>query len=364
MKILTYLSERLGLLMSTFSSFVSHLLHPWGEVGRGAVILLLLISCQKAEQTYDDTPQGNLDALWTMIDQRYCFVSYKEKELGINWADIHQKYSQRLSPKMSKAQLFEVLCQMLSELKDGHVNLYTSLDVGRNWSWKDDYPLNLDTEVRDQYLGTDYHLAGGMKYRILPDNIGYVVYESFASAVGDGNLTDMFHVMRTTSGIIIDIRGNSGGDLTNCDHFCERFTNEKRLVGYTAHKTGTGHDDFSTPEPEYIEPSKGLRWQKPVVVLTNRSCYSAANTFVRNMREMPLVTIMGDQTGGGSGMPFSSELPIGWSVRFSACPSYDVNMQHTEFGIKPDIPSSLDPTKAQQGIDTMIEQARAFLRTK
>ena len=82
------------------------------------------------------------------------------------------------------------------------------------------------------------------------------------------------------------------------------------------------------------------------------------------MREMPLVTIMGDQTGGGSGMPFSSELPIGWSVRFSACPSYDVNMQHTEFGIKPDIPSSLDPTQAQQGVDSMIEQARAFLRTK
>ena len=46
---------------------------------------------------------------------------------------------------------------------------------------------------------------------------------------------------------------------------------------------------------------------------------------------------MGDQTGGGSGLPFSSELPGGWSIRFSASPIYNAKMQHTEFGIKPDI---------------------------
>ena len=70
----------------------------------------------------------------------------------------------------------------------------------------------------------------------------------------------------------------------------------------------------------YIEPSKGIRWQKKAIVLPNRSCYSATNTFVRDMKECPLVTIMGDRTGGGSGLPFSSELPNGWSIRFSACP--------------------------------------------
>ncbi|EKC55562.1 hypothetical protein LEA_15281, partial [human gut metagenome] len=47
------------------------------------------------------------------------------------------------------------------------------------------------------------------------------------------------------------------------------------------------------------------------------------------------VTVMGDRTGGGSGLPFSSELPNGWSVRFSACPVLDVNKQHTEFGMTP-----------------------------
>ena len=324
-------------------------------------LMLGFCSCQTGESEYDETPQTNLNALWTIIDQQYCFLEYKESELGISWADIYTKYSARLNSKMTRSQLFEVLCQMLSELKDGHVNLSSSLDLGRNWSWKEDYPLNLDAELRDAYLETDYNLAAGVKYRILSDNIAYVVYESFQNGVGEGNLDDMFYTLRMCNGMILDIRGNGGGELTNAEKLASRFTNEKVLVGYRAHKTGTGHSDISPLEPEYITPSKGVRWQKKCVVLTNRSCYSAANTFVRDMKEMPLVTIMGDSTGGGSGLPFTSELPIGWSVRFSASPSYDAQKHQIEFGIVPDIPCSLDAGKAAQGVDTMIEAAREFL---
>ena len=325
------------------------------------IFVCLLTSCQQSDYSYDETPQGNLDALWTLIDQRYCFLSYKEEQLGFRWADLHAKYSAKLNPKMSRVQLFEVLCQMVSELKDGHVNISTSLDLGRNWSWKEDYPENLDTELRQQYLGTDYHIGSGLKYTILPDNIAYVVYESFSNDIGDGNLSDMFTYLRLCNGMVLDIRGNGGGELTNAERLSQRFTNEKVLVGYRCHKTGTGHDDFSEPQAEYITPSNSIRWQKPVVLLVNRSCYSASNTFVRNMKEMPLVTIIGDQTGGGSGLPFSSELPIGWSVRFSASPCFDARMQQIEFGIEPDVYVALDETLAAKGKDSMIEEARRLI---
>lgn len=325
------------------------------------LLSLVLGACQQSDYTYDDTPQGNLDALWTLIDQRYCFLTYKEERLGFRWLEMHAKYSSKLHPNMSRTQLFEVLCQMLSELKDGHVNISSSIDLGRNWSWKEDYPENLDTELRRKYLGTDYHIGSGLKYTILPDNVAYVVYESFSDAIGEGNLSDMLNLLSLTNGMILDIRGNGGGALTNVEILSRRFTNEKILVGYTSHKTGTGHDDFSESRAEYVEPSNAIRWQKPVVLLTNRSCYSAANTFVRNMKEMPRVTILGDCTGGGSGLPFSSELPIGWSVRFSASPSFDARMQQIEFGIEPDIPFSLDESLASQGKDSMIEEARRLI---
>ena len=323
--------------------------------------VLLLTACV-SEDTFDDTPEGNFEALWQIIDQRYCFLDYKAEAIGLDWNEVHARYKARISPQMSKVQLQEVLCDMLAELRDGHVNLYTSADVSRYWSWYEDYPRNWTQELRDRYLGTDYKIAAGMMYRILDDNIGYVVYESFGAGVGAGNLDDVMYYLRSCNGLIIDVRGNTGGTLTYAERLSERLTNERLLVGYTSYKTGTGHSDFSAPRAEYLNPSDGVRWQKRVVVLQNRECFSACNIFIRNAQACARVTTLGDQTGGGSGMPFSSELPNGWAVRFSASPSFDKDMRQIEFGIAPDIPCALDSADISRGRDTLIERARELLK--
>jgi Peptidase family S41. len=80
------------------------------------------------------------------------------------------------------------------------------------------------------------------------------------------------------------------------------------------------------------------------------------------MRILPLVTIIGDKTGGGSGLPFTSELPNGWNVRFSSSPHFDANMEQIEWGIDPDIKVDISSTDYNKGIDTIIERARAFLK--
>ena len=123
------------------------------------------------------------------------------------------------------------------------------------------------------------------------------------------------------------------------------------------HKTGAGHDAFSSPEPMYLSPADGAIWERPVIVLTNRGVFSAANHFVMMMRELPHVVIMGDKTGGGSGLPMSNTLPNGWSVRFSASPILDAQGNHTEFGIEPDVKVSITSEDWNRGVDTIIEEA-------
>jgi C-terminal processing protease CtpA/Prc len=127
------------------------------------------------------------------------------------------------------------------------------------------------------------------------------------------------------------------------------------------HKTGPGHNEFSEKEPRFLEPSKDLRWHKPVCVLTNRKVFSAANEFVMYMKQLPQVTIVGDHTGGGAGMPFNSSLPNGWNVRFSAVPMYDAQAQSAEFGIDPDYNVQQTDTDFARGDDTIIEFARHLL---
>ena len=319
-------------------------------------ILLFLVSGCIHEEQFDNSPKGNFEALWKIMDEGYCFFEYKD----IDWDAVYRKYEPMITEDMSQDGLFEVLGNMLGELKDGHVNLYSASDMSRYWSWHEDYPRNFDIlTIENRYLGNSYRIAGGMKYTILSDNIGYVYYEDFSRAVGEGNLDEMLAYFAPCNGIIFDVRDNGGGTLTYAERIAARFTNEKVHTGYIMHKTGPGHNQFSQPKPVYVEPSNRIRWQKPVAVLTNRSAYSTTNEFANIMRYMPNAVLIGDRTGGGAGLPFTSELPNGWGVRFSASPHLDAEKNHIEFGIEPDIKIDLTSLTLH---DEIIEEARKTLK--
>ena len=321
-------------------------------------LILLLPGCDKADR-YSAIPRENFEALWHIIDEHYCFF----EEKGVDWEVVRRKYERQLSDTMSRYELFDLLSDMLAELKDGHTNLVSPFNTARYWAWFEDYPRNFNADIQRNYLGTRYGIAGGMRYVKLPGTeIGYIYYGSFSSAVSETNLDEIFYFFRTCRGLIIDVRGNGGGALTNVERIASRFLSEPIRTGYIVHKTGPGHSDFSEPYPVDLRPSTHTRWRRPTVVLTNRHSYSATNDFINVMRRIDRVVILGDRTGGGGGMPFSSELPNGWQVRFSASPLLDADKRSIESGIDPDI--RVDMTKADMdcGKDTMIEAAIRNIR--
>lgn len=322
----------------------------------------LFSSCVTSDD-FAESHQGNFEALWTLLDEHYCFFDYKAKEYGLDWNEVHERYRPQIYDKMTTDQLFQVLSNMTYELRDGHCNLSSAKDVAYYTDWYEAYPMNYSDSLQRRYLGnsSDFRTSCGMKYRVLRDNIGYVRCPTFDIAMGDGNLHYIFDYLASCDGLIIDVRSNSGGMLTSATTLAGAFTNEQVTAGFMRHKTGKGHNDFSAPEPMIITPAIGLRWQKPVVVLANRRTYSAANAFVMFMRALG-VTIIGDTTGGGSGMPFSSELPEGWTVRFSACPMTDTDGHDTEFGIAPDIRVDITSEDYQRSIDTILETALDHLK--
>ena len=325
-------------------------------------LFFLLPSCI-TEDIPENNPKGNFEALWRIIDTKYCFLNYKNKEYGLDWNEVYSRYKNRLTDDMTNKQLFQVLAEMLEELRDGHVNLVTYHETSQYREWYDQYPTNFVDTIQRIYLGKDYKSVGGIRYRVLEDNIGYIYYGSFSSSIGETNLDEVLNELSICDGLILDIRNNGGGLLTLSDRIASRFTNEKVLTGYLSYKTGPGHNDFSKPEPLYVEPATDrVRWQKPVAVLTNRRAFSSANDFAGKMKQMPQAILIGDKTGGGSGLPFSSELPNGWSIRFSASPMFDPDMKHTEFGIEPDIKVNMSSEDMHKGLDTIIETARKYLK--
>lgn len=299
--------------------------------------------------------QDNFEALWSIIDEHYCFFEYKE----IDWDSIHTAYAPRVNNEMNALALFDLCSEMLDELQDGHVNLTSSFSTSHYWKWFQDYPVNYDERIiHENYLNFDFYQTNGITYKKLQENIGYMYYGSFSNGISQNSLDHILAHLAPCNGLIIDIRNNGGGTLTNVDVLVSRFITQRTLAGYICHKTGAGHNDFSEPYAYYYEPPQGhILYNKPIAVLTNRHTYSAANNFVQVMRLLPQVTIIGDRTGGGSGMPFTYNLPNGWNIRLSSSPILDANGNDTEWGIDPDIKIDMDTTAALNGHDTILDKA-------
>ncbi len=320
------------------------------------LFVIFLSSCIEEPEIQANTNEGNFEALWTIIDTKYCYLEYK----NINWDSIHTAYKHRINNTLNYLEFYNLMADMLAELKDGHVNLYTSFAVSSYKNWYSDYPANFSSDIifSDRYLGNRYYSVGGLRYGMIDNNnIGYIYYGDFSNRFGDTNMSYIFNYFKDCRGLIIDVRNNGGGYLDMSEQFASYFFVKETITGYMQHKTGDGHTDFSKPQEIKTAAHKDLQWQRPVAVLTNRMSYSATNAFVVRMKMAPNVTIVGDKTGGGGGLPFSSEIPNGWMVRFSASPMFDAQMQHTEWGIDPDIKVDLNPVDNENGYDTIIEKA-------
>lgn len=324
------------------------------------VTLLPLAACHEQVEWKDD-PYGNFDALWTILDEHYCFFAYKD----VDWQEVRTRYRSKLHNGITSRELFDLCSDMLKELKDGHVNLIAAHDVSRYWIWEQ-YPKNYDERLIDEhYLNFNYHRASGLKYQILDNNYAYMYYGDFASGIGEGNLDIILNNLASSDGLILDVRSNGGGYLTNVETLVGRFIDERIYAGSIQHKNGTGHSDFSEPYEYYFEPTRGrVHYNKHIVVLANRGSFSATNNFVSIMKSLPNVTVVGDVTGGGCGLPFTSELPNGWSIRFSAAPITGPDGKLTEFGVEPDVKVDMSAADISQGKDTILETAFDILKTK
>lgn len=318
----------------------------------------VLTSCDKdLEQTNDVATNFNI--LWSIIDQKYCFFPLKKDSI-MDWDKAHDVYLEKANKCKTSEEVFYVFGEMLNELKDGHVNLVSPFDIIR-YDTQGERPDNFVSNViySDNYLGRDYRRAGGLSYKRLKEgSIGYIYYSSFSNSISANNINEVLLHFKDTKGLIIDIRGNGGGMVTNVDELASHFTDKKILTGYYQRKTGPAHDAFAEAEAMYLSPSNGIRYLRPVVVLTNRDVFSAANKFAQVMQPLPHVLLLGDKTGGGAGMPAGDELPCGWTVRYSSAIELDANKNCTEWGIEPDIHCTLDMEQAYlNNKDSYIETA-------
>lgn len=332
------------------------------RIGLVFLSLIALSACERLiiEPDPANNPVENFDLLWKAVDEKYSFFKYKD----IDWDEAYERYRPLVSEEMSNEALFTVMADMLNELRDGHVNLISNFDVARYSDWYFDYPANYNETILERnYLGKDYRLVLPFPTKVIRD-VGYIRYSSFLNPIDGDRLDQLIDDYRGLKGIIIDIRDNTGGALAYVDTLATRLAQrngeEEPTVGYVRYKDGPAHDNFTRAFP--LKLSKHASFNKPVVVLTNRTVYSAANAFASYMATLPNVTLVGDLTGGGGGAPYSGELLNGWKFRFSATQLMDLNQVPIENGVEPDVRVDISPEDEAAGRDTILEMALDLLQ--
>ena len=329
----------------------------------GILTLSIFLLCGSCEQLFlesqpENTNAENFDVLWEVMNERYSLFDYKK----IDWDSVRNVYRPLALQAQNDTELYDVFAAMLNTLRDGHVNLRTPFDISRYLPYLGE-PANYSFDVLEQnYLG-DYRITGYLLNQEI-DGVGYIHYRSFATPILDSELDFVVDRFKGLPGVIIDIRNNEGGDPANGLKIISRIISERtKLYSYQL-KTGPGPDDFSEIKEVFLDPdTDNPGFTGRIVVLTNRTVYSAGSYFAAYTKALPEVILMGDDTGGGCGVPAGYDLPNGWYFNYSSTIGYTVNGLNFEAGVPVDIRVEMTPGDIAAGRDPILERAIEYVKT-
>ena len=332
---------------------------------------LVLGACDEVE-TYDEVDNNferNFDVAWNLINENYCFLGYK----NIDWDSVYTVYKPRVKSAKNEYEFFDIMSDLVDILRDGHSAIISNFDKHGS-----DYKIEPNGEPSpEDYISDDVVKTYLTKRRITKNSIVYGLIEcegrkftyighfSFSHNLLSEDLEHIGPLVEVSDGIVYDVRNNPGGVGMYGIDVAGHFFHDKTLVGYSAKKTGAGYDEFGKPYELNVEPDTKHNWsQKPTMLLTNRKVYSTANLFTSILKLAPNVTQIGGRSGGGGGLPETYYLPNGWALVFPSNVLFDINMQHIENGIEPDVEVHITREDKYNDKDAILEKAIELLLEK
>lgn len=217
-----------------------------------------------------------------------------------------------------------------------------------------------------------------LKVKIVEGNLGYLRIDGFQGTKMAELLEQVMQKLSQTSGLLIDVRLNGGGNQTGnvvlsrlissrTIRYSQKVRNSEILMSlrpdYFA-QIDLIHPDWSEIWSASVSP-KATTYSKPVVVLTSSQCFSACDTFVSALKENKLAKVIGESTGGGTGTPVVFDLPVSsMQFRYSVAKGYTAVSQEIIEGKGTLVDDEIFPTIEERisGKDLQLSKAFLYLR--
>ena len=182
----------------------------------------------------------------------------------------------------------------------------------------------------------------------LTNSIGYIRFNTFHPDL----IPDMVAAvaaLQDAPGIIIDLRGNPGGDPTACEQLAAQFLGEQEVL-FGSFKTRSGIIDRRVTG-ENVYPG-------PLVVLIDALSFSGSEYFSAGMQELGRGVIIGERSPGGLTAMNVTSLSDGAILGFPVAQLLTPDGMALEgYGVIPDITVFLERDQLLSGYDAQLQAA-------
>ncbi|HLZ86953.1 MAG TPA: S41 family peptidase, partial [Puia sp.] len=310
----------------------------------GVVFPFFLISCHKdlpdavnAQDYPGDSYPELFEAFWTGMNTNYIFWSIDTT----NWDAVYTRYKPLFAQLTSfnsgnEAKAEQYFTEMTSGLIDGHYNL-TFEATGRSFSPSLSRKLTADANfLQDSaypatslntLIGLVYIDSGSLRMGSDPVTLGtshtsltaisgtiggsilYLYFSNFSISQAATYTTPVFNYFFSTlrslsgiKGVILDLRGNPGGEVSDLDYIVGQMVNEPYTFGYTRTKGGANRLDYTPWAPAIVKPwNGGTKVTAPIVVLADHLSTSMAEITTMAVKTLPNGKFIGTRTWGATG---------------------------------------------------------------
>lgn len=195
-----------------------------------------------------------------------------------------------------------------------------------------------DVEVAKEEIRTE-----AVHFERVEDNIGYIQLKNFNEGASKEFIEALSDLRDNgVTGVIVDLRDNGGGFLTEAEKIASQFIEEGKVITTLSNKFGK----------EKVSKSKGgIAQDLEVVLLVNGNTASASEVLTGALRDYSVATIVGTNTYGKgiAQAPFTLENTEG-ALKVTIDNFYTPNGENIhKIGIKPDYEVALTEEDVKNG---------------
>ena len=206
------------------------------------------------------------------------------------------------------------------------------------------------------------------EHRVLPSGYGYIHFTQWTfmlayraiSAVGK---------LKDTPGLVIDLRGNPGGNAEAVNLLLQKFFTKRTELGHVITRDGKPVALFFGAVPiirlDRVADGEKDAYTGPVVILMSAGSASASELFAATMQSVGRAKVVGQQSCGCLlGFLGYAAIPGGGELAYSEVAFATTTGNRVEGeGVTPDRLVPLTVADLQAGRDRALEQAQALLAT-